>query len=61
MKKAAQPAASGMVKAQYVLERRHVQALRAEAFRRAEERGEGKPDASEVLRQVLNDWMKGRR
>ncbi len=44
-----------MVKTQYVLERRIVQALRAEGFKRARERGSGKPDASEVLREVLDN------
>jgi hypothetical protein len=32
-------------------------ALNAKAFRRAEERGSGKPDASEVLREVLQAWL----
>jgi hypothetical protein len=46
-----------MKKVMYVLEERQIQALRAEAFRRAEERGRGSPDASEVLREVLEAWL----
>jgi hypothetical protein len=36
------------------------EALRTEAFRRAQERGSGRPDASEVLREALDAWMKRR-
>ena len=44
-------------KAQYTLDVRHIEALRAEAFRRAAERRTGDPDASEVLREVLDAWI----
>jgi hypothetical protein len=35
--------------------------LRIEAFRRAREAGTGKPDASEVLREILDEWLLTRR
>ena len=39
------------------IEQKHWQALRMAAVERATARGTGKADASEVLREVLNDWM----
>lgn len=52
------------MKAQYVLEVRHIQALRHEALKRAGEAMERepgtsapRPDASAVLRSVLDEWL----
>jgi hypothetical protein len=45
------------VKVQYVLEDRHVDALRAAAAKRAMERRSGRLDASEILREILDAWM----
>lgn len=47
-----------LVKGQWSLAPEHVKALRAEAARRAAARNSGKPDASEVLREVLDAWLK---
>jgi hypothetical protein len=44
-------------KAQYTLDERHIQALRAEAFKRAQAQPDGYPDASEVLREILDGWL----
>ncbi len=41
----------------YRLEPHQAQALRAEAFRRVQERGRGQPDASEVLRELVEGWL----
>lgn len=38
-----------------------IEALRREAFRRAPAAGYGKPDASKVLRELLDAWMKASR
>jgi hypothetical protein len=54
-------AAGGNVKRQFVVSPEHDKALADEAFRRAASRGSRKPDASEVLREILDDWMKRRR
>jgi hypothetical protein len=51
----------GNVVKPFTIEPRHWDALRREAFRRAAEAGLGKPDASAVLREVLDAWIaKGR-
>lgn len=50
-----------LVKGQWSLSPEHVRALRAEAMKRAEARNSGKPDASEVLREVLDAWLKRRK
>lgn len=42
----------------YRVELRQAEALRDEAFRRAKQRGSGKPDASEVLREILDSWIR---
>lgn len=47
----------GLEKVMYRLDPKQIQALRAEAFRRAEERGSGRPDASEVLREIVDAWI----
>lgn len=47
----------GLVHLTVVLDPRHVAALRAEAFRRAMEAESRKPDASAVLRELLDAWL----
>jgi hypothetical protein len=53
--------AGGNVKAMFTITPTQEKALREEAFRRAMERGSRKPDASEVLREVLDEWLKRRK
>jgi hypothetical protein len=36
----------------------HLSALRAEALRRAREKKSARPDASAVLREILDAWVK---
>jgi hypothetical protein len=48
---------TGRVHLMVVLDPRHVAALSAEAFRRAGEIGSRKPDASAVLRELLDAWL----
>jgi hypothetical protein len=48
----------GLIKGSWCLSPEHVKALRAEATKRAAARNSGKPDASEVLREVLDAWLK---
>jgi hypothetical protein len=55
---ASQPVRLEPVLYRVTLEQRR--ALNAEAFKRAEERGSGKPDASEVIREILTAWMEER-
>jgi hypothetical protein len=50
-----------LVKGQWSLAPAHVEALRAEAMKRAAARGAGRLDASEVLREVLDAWLKRRK
>jgi hypothetical protein len=50
----------GLVKVMYRMHPRHVAALRTEAFRRAERRAMGRPDASEVLREIVEAWLEAR-
>jgi hypothetical protein len=42
----------------YRLKRKHMEALRDEAVALWKERRSGKADASEVLRNILDEWMK---
>src|SRR6266540_3906534 len=51
----------GFVKMMYRMHPRQVAALRAEAFRRAEKLTVGRPDASEVLREIVDAWLEKRR
>ncbi len=53
--------AKGLMLVGVRLEPRQAQAIRAEAFRRAAARGSGKPDASEIVREALEAWLKGNR
>jgi hypothetical protein len=59
--KAWRSAAAGNVKAIVRITPEQDRALRDEAFRRAAESGSRKPDASAVLREVLDDWLRRRR
>ena len=47
----------GLVHVTVVLDPKHVAALRSEAFRRAAETESRKPDASAVLRELLDAWL----
>ncbi len=49
--------AGGNVKTLFTITPQHNDALRDEAFRRATEKGSRKPDASEVLREILDAWI----
>jgi hypothetical protein len=50
----------GLVKQIFSVEPRQLEALRAEATRRMVERSRGRPDASEVLREAVDAWMRKR-
>ncbi len=50
----------GMTKALFTITPEQEAELRAEAFKRATARGSGRPDASEVVREILAAWMKKR-
>lgn len=51
----------GLVKTMFSVEPRQLEALREEATLRMQERKVGRIDASEVLREALDAWMKRRR
>lgn len=51
----------GLIKGAWSLAPAHVEALRAEAMKRAAASGAGRLDASEVLREVLDAWLKRRK
>lgn len=53
--------AGGNVKALFTIAPEHEKALREEAFRRAAAAGSRKPDASAVLREVLDAWLRRRK
>jgi hypothetical protein len=48
---------SGLIQVSLTLSPEHLAALRREAFRRAAEAGHGKPDASVIAREVLDQWV----
>ena len=52
--------AGGNVKAIFTITPEQDKALREEAFRRAMESGSRKPDASAVLREALDAWLRKR-
>lgn len=54
------PRAKGLKPVVVRLEPAQIQALKAEALRRATDRGSMKPDASELVREALAAWMKRR-
>jgi hypothetical protein len=53
--------AGGNVKALFTITPEQEEALREEAFERARATGSRKPDASAVLREVLDEWLTKRR
>lgn len=53
--------AASRIPVNYLIEARQRDALREEAFKRAVDRGTGKPDASEVLREIIDAWMDKRK
>ena len=53
--------AGGNVKALFTITPEQEEALREEAFRRAMATGSRKPDASSVLREILDKWLAGRK
>ncbi len=57
-KKKAAPARKGLEKAMFRLEPSQLEALRREALRRAADRGSMKPDASELVREAVGEWLK---
>ncbi len=54
------PRAKGLKPVVVRLEPAQVAALKAEALRRAKERGSMKPDASELVREALAAWLRKR-
>ena len=54
-------AGAGRLKFMVVLDPAHVEALQGEALRRAQAAGSLRPDASAVLREVLDAWLKRRK
>lgn len=54
------PRAKGLKPVVVRLEPSQIQALKAEALRRATARGSMKPDASELVREALTAWLKRR-
>lgn len=50
----------GGVKATFTITREQFDAVRDEAKRRADERGSIRADASEVVRDALGAWLRGR-
>ena len=55
---AANPRKKGLQRVLFSIEPGQAKALRLEAFRRAAARGSGKPDASELVREAIADWLK---
>lgn len=51
----------GLIIKPFSIDPRHWEALRREAFRRAAEAEVGKPDASRVLREILDAWLAKKR
>jgi hypothetical protein len=56
--KAKNPRAKGLKPVVVRLEPAQIAALKAEALKRANERGSMKPDASELVREALALWMR---
>jgi hypothetical protein len=50
--------AKGLEKAMFRLEPQQLSALRREALRRATERASMKPDASEIVREAVAEWLR---
>ncbi len=53
----ARKTAAGLIIKPFTISQAHWDALRREAFRRAERLGSGKPDAGAVLREILDAWI----
>lgn len=53
-------ARTGFVKATFSLEPGQLAALQLEAMRRAQETGTLRPDASAIVREMLDSWIKRR-
>lgn len=51
------PRFKGLKPATFRFEAGQLEALRAEALRRAVARGSGKPDASELVRDAVDAWL----
>lgn len=51
----------GRVRVFVSMDKQHLAALRAEAFRRAAAADSGRPDVSEVVREALDAWVKRKR
>jgi hypothetical protein len=58
MKRPSNPRAKGLVPATFRFAPDQLAALRREALRRAGERGSAKPDASELIREAVNLWLR---
>ncbi len=52
--------AGGNVKVTFTITPDQERALREEAFRRAASRGLARPDAGEIVRELLADWLRHR-
>jgi hypothetical protein len=50
----------GLVKAMFSMEPRHLEELRREAARRMVERGAGRVDTSELVREAVEAWLRKR-
>ena len=55
------PSAGKRIGVLYRVEPHQSEALRREAFQRATKRGSGKPDSSEVLREIIDAWIETQR
>lgn len=58
--KATNPRAKGLKPVVVRLDQALIASLKAEALRRANERGSLQPDASEIVREALSGWFKRR-
>jgi hypothetical protein len=58
MAKTTNPRAKNLEKVMFRLEPEQLDALRREALRRAADRGSMKPDASELVREAVDAWLK---
>ncbi len=51
------PTKGGLVQVMFTLSPAQLERLRVEAMRRALARGSGKPDASALLREIIDAWL----
>jgi len=54
---ASNPRRKGLKRVLFSIEPGQAKALRLEAFKRAAARGSGKPDASELVREAIAEWL----